>query len=145
MLLVIPPSYIDERISVPAWHRRPDFVAMVLSMTALSLIHPLYEHEVKERTIRAKQSKTLLEEACRLSARWDHGSFPTIESIMTSYLIFGVLLELGHMDGARLRLKEALSLGETMRLDDPATYYAIDATEAERRRRMYWVLAVTER
>ncbi len=33
----------------------------------------------------------LLDEACRLSARWDYGSHATIENVLTSYLMFGTL------------------------------------------------------
>lgn len=114
-------------------------------MTALSLIHPLHNNEVVQRPTQAKQAKTLMDEACRLRARWDYGCAPTAEAVMTSYLMFGTLFELGQGAGARLRLKEAVSMGEAMRLDDMGSYVGMEREEARRRKRLFWVLAVTER
>lgn len=121
------------------------FVALVLSMSALSLVHPLEASEVPQKPMRSKQAAMLLDEACRLSARWDYGCNATIENVLTSYLMFGTLFELGHASGARMRLRESISMGEGMRLDDAESYVGLSAVEARRRMRMYWILAVTER
>lgn len=121
------------------------FVALVLSMSALSLVHPLEASEMPQKPMRSKQAAMLLDEACRLSARWDYGCNATIENVLTSYLMFGTLFELGHASGARMRLRESISMGEGMRLDDAESYAGISAVEARRRMRMYWILAVTER
>jgi hypothetical protein len=125
--------------------RDRDFIAMILSMTALSLVHPLNASEELQRVTRARQATMLLDEACRLSARWDYGCAASTESVLTSYLMFGTLFELGHASGARMRLRESISMGEAMRLDDPEAYAGLDSNEARRRMRMYWILAVTER
>jgi hypothetical protein len=125
--------------------RDRDFIAMILSMTALSLVHPLNASEELQRPTRARQATMLLDEACRLSARWDYGCAASTESVLTSYLMFGTLFELGHASGARMRLRESISMGEAMRLDDPEAYAGLDSNEARRRMRMYWILAVTER
>jgi len=145
MMPVFPPSYTFSRLSDPHAIRCPDFVAMILSMSALSLIHPLMSHEMVEKVARAKKAKVLLDEACRLMARWDHGSKVTLEAIMANYLMFGTLFELGHTGPARLRLKEAVHLGAEMCLDRVESYQGLELYERKRRLRMYWVLAVTER
>ncbi|WVQ96920.1 hypothetical protein IAU59_004028 [Kwoniella sp. CBS 9459] len=121
-----------------------DFITMMLSMASLSLIHPLYPHEISERHSRAKQSKLLMDEVCRLRAKWNHGCQPSIEGIMTSYCMFGALFEMGQDAGARMRLKEAVSMGESMDLD---TLWdgPVDGMESQRRFKVYWMLGVTER
>jgi hypothetical protein len=145
MMPVFPPSYTFSRLSDPNAIRCPDFVAMILSMCALSLIHPLMSHEMVEKVARAKKAKVLLDEACRLMARWDHGSNVTLEAVMAKYLMFGTLFELGHTGPARLRLKEAVHLGAEMYLDRVESDQGLEPSERKRRLRMYWVLAVTER
>ena len=145
MMPVFPPSYTFSRLSDPHSLRCPDFVAMILSMSALSLIHPLMTHEMVEKVTRAKKAKVFLDEACRLMARWDHGSNVTLEAVMAKYLMFGTLFELGHTGPARLRLKESIHLGSEMYLDRLESYSGLDPAEVKRRLRMYWVLAVTER
>jgi hypothetical protein len=64
---------------------------------------------------------------------------------MTSYFMFGALFELGQAEAARMRLREALSLGEIMGLHKKEGYDLNDPLEAQRRLRLFWVLTVTER
>jgi hypothetical protein len=145
MMPVFPPSYTFSRLSDPNSLRCPDFVAMILSMSALSLIHPLMSHEMVEKVARAKKAKVLLDEAGRLMSRWDLGLNVTLEAVMAKYLMFGTLFELGHTGPAKLRLKEAVNLGAEMYLDRVESYSGLEPAELKRRMRMYWVLAVTER
>jgi len=136
---------IFARLQSPAYLRNESFVSMILSMAALSLIHPLHRHEVSQRHTRAKQAKLLMDEACMLRARWDHGCSPTVEGILTSFCMFGALFELGQPAGARMRLKEAVAMGEAMRLDNAGSYANLSEHEANRRHKLFWMLAVTER
>ena len=145
MLPVYPRDYILDRLDDPISLQTPDFLAVVLAMAALSLIHPLYGGEMMERGKRVKQSKTLLDEACRLTARWNHGANTSLDLIFTTYLIFGVNTELGFADATRLRLNEAMNLALSMRLHEPSTYAGLSQVEAQCRRRMFLVLCITER
>jgi hypothetical protein len=144
MIPVFPHDEVMSRINGAGLNDR-DFVAMILTMTALSLVHPLKLEEAAQKPTRARQATMLLDEACRLSARWDYGCASTIEGVLTSYLMFGTLFELGHAAGARMRLRESISMGEAMKLDEPSAYAGLEPREARRRMRMYWILAVTER
>ncbi|OCF42827.1 hypothetical protein I317_03304 [Kwoniella heveanensis CBS 569] len=134
---------IATRFNDPTSKYNVDLITMMLSMASLSLIHPLYPHEIPERHNRAKQSKLLMDEVCRLRAKWNHGCQPSIEGIMTSYCMFGALFELGQDAGARMRLKEAVSMGESMDLDT-SWDTSVNGTEIQRRFKMYWILGVTE-
>ena len=145
MIPIFPPSYIYSRINDHDTMQDRGFVAMILSMTSLSLIHPLNADEIRQKQTRSKQAKALMDEACRLRGRWDYGSSATFEAVMMSYFMFGAMFELGHAAGARLRLKEAISLGEMMGLDNANMYVGLEPEEIRRRMRLYWVLAVTER
>ncbi len=145
MIPIFTRSYISNQIENPNSIRNRDFMTMILAMTALSLIHPLNEEELPHRQTRTKQATILIDEALRLGRRWDFGCSATFETVMTSYFIFGTLFEMGHAAGAKFRLKEAISLGETMGLDDANAYIGLGMAEMQRRIRLYWVLSVTER
>ncbi|KAI5449584.1 hypothetical protein NCC49_004577 [Naganishia albida] len=143
MIPVFSAAYIQSKLD--SIHHSRDFIGMVLAMTALSLVHPLNVHEALQRPTRIRQAQILMDEALRLRDGWQFGTTATVEAIMTSYLMFGTLYEMGHAAGAKLRLREAVSLGETLRLDDPRSYHGLDRAEALRRLKTYWVLSVTER
>jgi hypothetical protein len=143
MIPVFSPPYIQGRLD--RRHPDRDFIGMVLAMTALSLVHPLNVQEALQRPTRVRQARILMDEALRLRDGWQFGTTASVEAIMTSYLMFGTLYEMGHAAGAKLRLREAVSLGETLRLDDPRSYLGLDRAEALRRLKTYWVLSVTER
>jgi len=145
MIPVYTPSEILSRLGDARSLQSPTFVAMILCMAALSLVHPLRPEELPHRAQRAKQAKVLMDEACRLRAGWDHGCDPCCEGVLASYLMFGTLFELGEAAGSRLRLKEAVTMGEAMQLDLPFSYLNQHPIEAARRRRLFFVLAVTER
>lgn len=145
MMPVFSRADIFDRLARPKSLQDKPFVALILCMTALSLVHPLQPHEMSGKATRGKQATMMMDEACSLSARWDHGCAPSIEGVLSSYLMFGTLFELGYQDGARLRLREAISLGESMRIDQPRSYIGMNQIEARRRMRMFWILAVTER
>ncbi|KAJ9097605.1 hypothetical protein QFC21_004639 [Naganishia friedmannii] len=143
MIPVFTAQYIRAKLCGPCHDK--DFVGMVLAMTALSLVHPLNVEESRQRQTRVKQAQILMDEALRLRDGWQFGSTATVESIMTSYLMFGTLYEMGYAAGAKLRLREAVSLGETMGLHDPRSYLGLGRAEVLRRLKTYWVLSVTER
>ncbi|WWC63758.1 uncharacterized protein I303_106363 [Kwoniella dejecticola CBS 10117] len=145
MMPIFSPTFIFGRLSDVEAHQNRTFVALILAMCSLSLIHPLKPDEVPQRTTRAKQSKTLMDEVLRLRSKWDWSSQASVESATTSYMLFGTMFELGHAEGARLRLKEAIGIGELLKLDDIRTYVGIEADEARRRMRLFWVLGITER
>jgi hypothetical protein len=144
MIPVFSAQYIRTKLDGSRRYNK-DFVGMVLAMTALSLVHPLNVEEARQRSSRARQAQILMDEALKLRDGWQFGSSATVESIMTSYLMFGTLYEMGYAAGAKLRLREAVSLGETMGLHDPRSYLGLGRAEVLRRLKTYWVLSVTER
>jgi hypothetical protein len=145
MIPVFSPSYLYEGIAIGKQDDSVEFSAMLLSLTALTLVHPLAPKERAEKKRRRDHAKMLLAETCRLRNTWDFGARHQFEAAMTSYFMFGALLELGETASARIRLREALSLAEMMRLNKPDGYDPNDVLDLQKRLRLFWVLAVTER
>ena len=145
MIPVFSPSYVYEKIAIQTHHTDSDFCAMLLALTSLTLIHPLAPEERAGKDGRREHAKMLLAEACRLRDGWDFGTRSQFSAAMTSYFMFGALFELGQAEAARMRLREALSLGEIMKLHRKEGYDLNEPLEAQRRLKLFWVLTVTER
>ncbi len=145
MIPVFSPEWLYASLDDPAKLQNREHIAMILAMTALSLVHPLESHEVCQKPTRARHATILMNEALRLGRKWDFGCSASYEACMTSYYLFGALFELGYAAGAKLRLREAITLGETMGLDNLKTYIGLSRDEVQRRIRLYWILSVTER
>lgn len=75
----------------------------------------------------------------------DFGEHPTLEAVLTSFFLFGYLFGSNQHNAARLRLREAIDLASTLRLNDPNTYLDFSGEEKGQWLRTYLVLSVTER
>lgn len=73
------------------------------------------------------------------------GKCPTLDMILTSFYMFACFFGIGEDEAAWFRLREAITLGQILKLHEPSAYEPIDHDERERRLRTYWILAITER
>ncbi|GAM40727.1 C6 transcription factor [Talaromyces pinophilus] len=69
----------------------------------------------------------------------------TLESLLTSFFLFAAYGNLDRQDQAWFYLSQATSMALTLGLHREATYSAFGEEEAEERRRVFWLLFVTER
>lgn len=59
--------------------------------------------------------------------------------------MFATLFGLGDHTAGWYRLRESITIAHICRLHEPSSYEGLPKDEAERRLRMYWLLAITER
>ncbi|KAK3308284.1 uncharacterized protein B0T15DRAFT_104296 [Chaetomium strumarium] len=93
-------------------------------------------------------STLLMEETIRVRKGYDYVASPSVNSLCTSYFLFAVHHGLEMHDRAWFHLREATTLAHMARMNEERTYLQYDnndSTEASRRRRLYWLLFVTER
>ncbi|KAJ5139076.1 uncharacterized protein N7515_003924 [Penicillium bovifimosum] len=127
-------------------HRRnPQFGAMLLSLCAFSLTQPIEIDERPTTSSRASQARAMMQEATKMRSCSDFGENPTIEAVLTSFFLFGCLFGTNQHNAAWLRLREALDLAATLRLNDPESYRHLSGEEKGQRLRTYLVLSITER
>lgn len=88
---------------------------------------------------------TLLQEAIRVRKAIDYSENPTVRSIITSFFLFGSFFCLDKQNTAWYHLREATTLAHILRLHEEAHYQTPDIIENTRRRRLYWLLFITER
>jgi len=87
----------------------------------------------------------LMEETVRVRKSYDYLDSPTLNSLCTSYFLFGCYYGLDLHDKAWFHLREATTLAHLIGMTKEETYMQFDSVEASRRRRLYWLLFVTER
>lgn len=87
----------------------------------------------------------LMEETLRVRKSYDHLETPTLNSLVTSFFLFGCYFGLELHNKAWFHLREATTLAHILGMQKEDTYLQFDAIESSRRRRLYWLLFVTER
>lgn len=87
----------------------------------------------------------LMEETIRVRKSYDYTENSTLNAICTSYFLFACYNTLDIHEKAWLHIREAGTLIHLGYLHKEETYLRFDNVEASRRRRLYWLLLVTER
>jgi hypothetical protein len=88
---------------------------------------------------------TLLEEALRVRRGLFYIENPSVWSVITSFFFFGSYFCLDRQNTAWFHLREATTLAQIMGMHEEANYSSMDIIESSRRRRLYWLLFITER
>ncbi|KAI1774262.1 fungal-specific transcription factor domain-containing protein [Hypoxylon cercidicola] len=87
----------------------------------------------------------LIEETVRVRKGYEYQESPTLNSLCTSYFLFCSHYALEMHDKAWFYLREATTLAHIIGMNKEELYLQFDNVEASRRRRLYWLLFVTER
>ncbi|PQE32707.1 C6 zinc finger protein [Rutstroemia sp. NJR-2017a WRK4] len=87
----------------------------------------------------------LLDETLRVRKSYDYLETPTQNSLVTSFFLFGCYYGLDSHNKAWFHLREATTLAHILNMQKEETYHQLDVIESSRRRRLYWLLFVTER
>jgi len=88
----------------------------------------------------------LLKETLRVRKGYDYVEAPTVWSVITSFFLFGSYFCLDKHNTAWFHLREATTLAQLMGMHEESHYQGTgDVIENSRKRRLYWLLFVTER
>lgn len=87
----------------------------------------------------------LLEETLRCRKGYDYLDSPSHNAMCTSYFLFAYYYTLQSHDKAWYHLREATTLAHMMGMNKEEKYVEWDTAEGSRRKRLFWLLFVTER
>jgi hypothetical protein len=87
----------------------------------------------------------LMEETLRVRKAYDYLDSPSFNSLCTSYFLFCCYFGLDLQEKAWFYLREATTLVHMIGMNKEEAYLQYDNVEASRRRRLFWLLFVTER
>ncbi|KAL1969257.1 hypothetical protein VTN77DRAFT_9449 [Rasamsonia byssochlamydoides] len=109
------------------------------AMTDASLGHGLSDGRS------AMSGEELLAEAVSARKECDISENIDIETLLTSFFLFAAYGNLDKQDQAWFYLSQSTAMAHTLGLHRESTYSNFNPTEAEERRRVFWLLFVTER
>ncbi|CAD6574142.1 MAG: hypothetical protein ASARMPREDX12_006401 [Alectoria sarmentosa] len=92
-----------------------------------------------------KMGSVLMEEAIRVRKGYDYVENPTVNTVITSFFLFGCSFGLNKHNTAWFHLREATALAQILGMQDENTYMFDNVVETSRKRRLFWLLFVTER
>lgn len=90
-------------------------------------------------------SQLLLDECLRVRKGYEYLDSPSMDTLATSFFLFGCCHGIELHDKAWLHLREATTMVQLNGLHKEESYAQMDVAESSRRRRLYWMLYVLER
>ena len=139
-------SYLIDNIYAQRPLHDQSFNALIHAISALTVFQMVQKDTGNPRSSDGiDKAESLLAEAVRLHSHVDFGEDPVLEHVLTSVFLFGCQFSKGNHHAARFRLREAVTLAETMGLDDPQTYESVSRDEKDRRLRTFLCLTVIHR
>lgn len=124
---------------------------LVCSLCAFMMIQPGMKMPGAGRSITdvvqddTSMGRTLVEEVRRVRKGYDYVESPSLAAAITSFFLFGSHFCLDKHKVAWFYMREATTLAQMLDMHDERTYHSGDMMECIRRRRLYWLLFLTER
>ncbi len=121
------------------------FCAFMLIQPGIVLKMGRVVEEQASSTNSPRLGKLLMEDSARLRKGYDYVENPTVNTAITSFFLFGCCFGLNKHNTAWFHLREATALAQILGMQDENTYIFDNVVETSRKRRLYWLLFVTER
>lgn len=125
---------------------------LLSSLSAFMIIQPGMEQKPYQPSSRSPSSSTnaalgisLMEEAIRVRKTFDYVEAPSVAAVITSFFLFGCCLGRNKHNTAWIHLREATALAQILGMQEETTYLRGDPLESLLKRRLFWLLFVTER
>ncbi|KAH0566248.1 hypothetical protein GP486_000346 [Trichoglossum hirsutum] len=137
--------------SLPAMHSSPEAYCLIVALCGVVIVQPRMDSESYPPTAPHRDSfewppvEYLIQETTRGRDRWDYIGNPTLWTVITSFFLFACFFGLDNHNAAWFYLRESITFAELIGLPNEESYRVLDEREATLRRRMFWVLFVTER
>lgn len=136
---VVDLNAVTSRLQLKHHLHDEQFAAMVLSMTAMSLLLPGGDVESFNR------ADLLLREAMSMYNTPDLAANPNLETLSVTIIIASVLLITRGLKAHHLQMRRAFALTELLDLGNPKGYESFSASERELAVHIFWVMAGSAR
>lgn len=124
----------------------PDAFCLLASLCGYMLIQPNLKISARSLSTHiAPSGHTLIQETLRVRRHLNYIEAPTVWSVITSFFLFGSYFCLDKHNTAWFFLREATTLAQIIGMHEEANYRSADWVLDTRKRRLYWLLFVTER
>jgi len=136
--------------SLSTIHSSPEAYSLVTALCGLVIVQPRIDSESNLATPQKERYEWpsveyLIREAAQARTRWDYIENPTLWTAITSFFLFACYFGLDKHNAAWFYLRESITFAQLIGLPDEGSYVILDEREAALRRRMFWLLFITER
>ncbi|MCJ1465560.1 hypothetical protein MMC07_004178 [Pseudocyphellaria aurata] len=139
-------QYIADMIgSVEAYCLLASLCAFVLIQPGIEIKIGKGSDELTRPSNNTALGIMLLDEALRMRKAHDYIENPTITSVMTSFFLFGCYFGLNKHNTTWFHLREATASAQILGMHDESYYLEGFVQESSRKRRLFWLLFITER
>ena len=135
----------DMDISVEAYCLISAFCAFMLIQPGIETKAPQAIKMMAASSTNTCLGRTLLDETLRRRRCYDYIENPSVNAVITSFFLFGCCFGLEKHNTAWFHLREATTLAQMLGMQDEKTYTTGTLVEAATKRRLFWLLFVTER
>lgn len=151
MPIIDPQIYLDPALYSPSNDMSLEMYTFLCALSAATMVQldasvplPTFEPIPGRPMLEAEM---FAEEVLRSRRQYDYVHQPTALTVMTSFFIFAYY---GNNEGEKSEkawhyLQEAITFAETLEMDDERVITKLDSVDAQWRRRLFWLLFVTER
>lgn len=142
---VLSRSRIEQQI--PYMDQNLDAYCMLTSLCALTMLQPgMCIPDLDSMPGAPIVCSTLLvEETNRVRKGFDYNESPSLNTLCTSYLLFACYHGMELHDKAWFHLREAATMIHIVGMNREEGYAPLDPVDSSCKRRLYWLLFVTER
>jgi hypothetical protein len=141
--------FLDAGMYSPTHHLPTDIYAFLCALCAATIVQldaaiqvPQFE-SLPGRP--AEASDMFIQECLETRTRFDYIDNPSTLTVMTSFFVFAYYGNQEKSEKAWHFLQESISFTEVMNMDDENALVELEPLEAQWRRRLYWLLFITER
>lgn len=135
----------DMGHSAEAYCLMAAFCAFMLIQPGIVLKTDLPMEEPGSSITNPKMGNLLMEGSIRVRKTYEYIESPSINTAITSFFLFGCCFGLNKHNTAWFHLREATALAQILGMQDENTYLFDNVLETSRKRRLFWLLFVTER
>lgn len=125
---------------------------LLCALSAFMMIQPGINQSPYQRASRSPSPATnpalgvsLMDEAVRVRKNLDYVEHPTVATVITSFFLFGCCFGLNKHNTAWLHLRDATAIAQLLGMQEEVTYTNGSKLESALKRRLFWLLFVTER
>ena len=126
---------------------------LISSLSAFMLIQPGIQLRISPTvngrptspSVNSCLGAMIMEESIRVQKSIDYIEHPTTNAVITSFFLFACSFGLNRHNAAWYHLRQATTLAQMMGMQDENSYALGDPPDSARRRRLFWLLFVTER
>lgn len=122
----------------------PGRYALVCSLCAMTMVQ-LFTIPGNHNDLMSPLSEALISESLRARRYCDYIGSASIDTVITSFFLFCSYGNLEKHNHAWYYLRESISFAQSIGLDEEKSYIELDAVEGQQRRRLFWLLFITER